>query len=93
MSGFLGKTLSKIVGQKSREGSSISGFTSAINSTNNSQTSSLTYQQDTQLTLAHLRKVFYEYLHPRHELSQTDKDEKIYSLLPLFIRVRKSCVY
>ena len=45
---------------------------------------------DAQLTLTHLRKVFYEYLHPKHhDLSLTEKDEKLYSILPLFIKVRR----
>ena len=47
--------------------------------------------QDTQLTLNHLRKVFYEYLHPKQtssgaEIDQNSKDEKLYSILPLFIK-------
>ena len=49
--------------------------------------------QDTQLTLNHLRKVFYEYLHPKQtaaggssDLDQNSKDEKLYSILPLFIK-------
>lgn len=48
--------------------------------------------QDFMLTVNHLRKVFYEYLHPRatshhhHELTQSEKDEKLYSILPLFIK-------
>lgn len=47
------------------------------------------FQQDAHLTLTHLRKIFYEYLHPRNkqELTQNEKDEKLYSILPLFIKV------
>ncbi len=57
---------------------------------NHSITYSTQYQQDAQLTLTHLRKLFYEYLHPKlnQELNQTEKDEKLYSILPLFIKVK-----
>ena len=43
---------------------------------------------DAQLTLTHLRKVFYEYLHPKRDnnLSQNERDEKLYNILPLFIK-------
>lgn len=45
-------------------------------------------QQDAQLTLTHLRKTFYELLHPKAglELTQNERDEKLYSILPLFIK-------
>jgi hypothetical protein len=73
MSNFIGKTLSRIVGQKAKD---VTGQ------------QYLTQQQDAQLTLAHLRKMFYEYLHPRNDvLTQTEKDDKLYSILPLFIKV------
>jgi hypothetical protein len=59
---------------------------------NHSITYSTQYQQDAQLTLTHLRKLFYEYLHPKmnQELNQTEKDEKLYSILPLFIKVKNT---
>ena len=43
---------------------------------------------DAQLTLTHLRKVFYEYLHPKRDynVSQSERDEKLYNILPLFIK-------
>lgn len=67
---FLGKTLGKIVGQ-SKNGN-----------TNESKVSNA--NQDSQLTLTHLRKVFYEYLHPKGD--QSIKEEKLYNILPLFIK-------
>ena len=62
---------------------------------NHSITYSTQYQQDAQLTLTHLRKLFYEYLHPKMnlELNQTEKDEKLYSILPLFIKVKNTIFY
>ena len=55
---------------------------------------------DAQLTLTHLRKVFYEYLHPKQQRGSDDidqkfqdtsaevveREEKLYSILPLFIK-------
>jgi hypothetical protein len=45
------------------------------------------FNQDAQLTLTHLRKLFFEYMHPRQtDMSQSDRDEKLYNILPLFIK-------
>ena len=47
------------------------------------------FNQDAQLTLTHLRKLFYEYMHPKQADSMAalaDRDEKLYSILPLFIK-------
>ena len=87
MSNFLGKTLGKFVGQSPNNSNSGLG----INANNLSKASlNISAQSPThheiQLTLTHLRKVFYEYLHPRQELTQLDRDEKLYNLLPLFIK-------
>lgn len=41
----------------------------------------------TQLGLMHLKKLFSEYTHPTHPLTDTEKDEKLYSMLPLFCKV------
>ena len=51
-------------------------------SNNNNLTS-----QDTLLTLTHLRKVFYEYQHPKIQWSQQDKNERLYSTLPMMLKV------
>jgi hypothetical protein len=80
MSGFLGKTISKFV---SNQTSKLQNLSNSIN-----QHQQQHQIQDTQLTLAHLRKVFYEYLHPRvgTSIDQTQNDDKLYSILPLFIK-------
>lgn len=96
MSNFLNKTLNKIVGQSSKykdsqhnnNVASASSNTAAALSQHQHYLQQQQQLQDTQLTLAHLRKVFYEYLHPKSEPSQNDKDEKLYNILPLFIKVR-----
>ena len=62
---------------------------------NHQVTFSNQYQQDAELALTHLRKVFYEFLHPNanRDITQSEKDEKIYSLLPLFIKVFLNSIY
>lgn len=42
----------------------------------------------TQLGLMHLKKLFSEYLHPPHPLSESERDDKLYNMLPLFCKVR-----
>ncbi len=106
---FLGKTISKIVGNQSRpvpvENASVqtnepstvvskstatTPTSSSFFSRNHSITYSNQFQQDAQLTLTHLRKVFFEYLHPKHtEINANEQDEKLYNILPLFIKVKK----
>ncbi len=47
-----------------------------------------TSSNDSHLTLTHLRKVFYEYMHPKHpDANQPNRDDKLYQILPLFIKV------
>ncbi|KAF7272906.1 hypothetical protein GWI33_014343 [Rhynchophorus ferrugineus] len=41
----------------------------------------------TQLGLMHLKKLFLEYMHPPHPLSDKEKDDKLYNMLPLFCKV------
>ncbi|XP_043271793.1 WD repeat and FYVE domain-containing protein 3 isoform X2 [Venturia canescens] len=43
--------------------------------------------QHTALGLMHLKKLFSEYTHPPHELSETERDDKLYNMLPLFCKV------
>lgn len=42
----------------------------------------------TQLGLMHLKKLFSEYTHPPHPLTDAEKDDKLYNMLPLFCKVR-----
>ncbi|RZF45662.1 hypothetical protein LSTR_LSTR010613 [Laodelphax striatellus] len=43
--------------------------------------------QHTALGLMHLKKLFSEYCHPSHPLSEKEKDDKLYNMLPLFCKV------
>ncbi len=75
-------------GSGNASGNNSSGFSSFFQR-QSTVTYSNQFQQDAQLTLTHLRKIFYEYLHPKtgNELSPNERDEKLYSILPLFIKV------
>lgn len=44
--------------------------------------------QHTALGLMHLKKLFSEYTHPPHPLSDKERDDKLYNMLPLFCKVR-----
>jgi hypothetical protein len=39
------------------------------------------------LGLAHLKKLFNEYLNPSHPLTEAEKETKLYAMLPLFCKV------
>lgn len=41
----------------------------------------------TQLGLMHLKKLFSEYTHPSHPLTENERDDKLYNMLPLFCKV------
>lgn len=41
----------------------------------------------TQLGLMHLKKLFTEYTHPKEPLSESERDYKLYTMLPLFCKV------
>ncbi|KAJ8919114.1 hypothetical protein NQ315_012099 [Exocentrus adspersus] len=41
----------------------------------------------TQLGLMHLKKLFLEYTHPPHPLTDKERDDKLYNMLPLFCKV------
>lgn len=43
--------------------------------------------QDNSLGLMHLRKLFTEFRHPTVKSTQKNQEEKLYSMLPLFIKV------
>ena len=87
MSNFLNKTFNKLVGGGGQSNKSTNSNSNSLLNQQNLTTQQLIQNQDTQLTLAHLRKVFYEYLHPKNELSQSEKDDKLYNILTLFIKV------
>ncbi|CAG9764999.1 unnamed protein product [Ceutorhynchus assimilis] len=59
------------------------GSTTASGSENMGDTSSA----HTQLGLMHLKKLFMEYMHPPQPLSDQEKDDKLYNMLPLFCKV------
>lgn len=40
-----------------------------------------------QLGLMHLKKLFAEYTHPAQPLTDVEKDDKLYNMLPLFCKV------
>ncbi|XP_043249922.1 WD repeat and FYVE domain-containing protein 3 isoform X1 [Colletes gigas] len=46
-----------------------------------------TNPQHTALGLMHLKKLFSEYTHPLHPLSDAERDDKLYNMLPLFCKV------
>lgn len=94
MSYFLNKTLSKLVDRANKNSADTAtspttpatGF-AGLFQRQHPVTYSSQYQQDAQLTLTHLRKTFFEYLNPKsHDLTQAEKDEKLYSILPLFLK-------
>ncbi|KAG8269202.1 WD repeat- and FYVE domain-containing protein 4 [Homalodisca vitripennis] len=43
--------------------------------------------QHTALGLMHLKKLFSEYTHPSHPLTDKERDDKLYNMLPLFCKV------
>lgn len=43
--------------------------------------------QHTALGLMHLKKLFSEYTHPAHPLTEKERDDKLYNMLPLFCKV------
>lgn len=43
--------------------------------------------QHTALGLNHLKKLFSEYIHPSQPLTDQEKDDKLYNMLPLFCKV------
>jgi hypothetical protein len=43
---------------------------------------------DMSLGLNHLRKLFAEFRHPNRKASQEEQEEKLYTMIPLFCKVR-----
>lgn len=65
-------------------GSSSAGLEDCTGSTNS---------QHTALGLMHLKKLFSEYTHPPHPLSEAERNDKLYNMLPLFCKVSISILY
>ncbi|XP_058804217.1 WD repeat and FYVE domain-containing protein 3 isoform X1 [Phymastichus coffea] len=66
------------------------GSISSMSSTSTGNIDNLTgaeNSQHTALGLMHLKKLFSEYTHPPHTLSDTERDDKLYNMLPLFDKV------
>ena len=59
------------------------GGSGGVGDANNANNSS----SHTQLGLMHLKKLFSEYQHPPHPLSEAEKEDKLYNMLPLFCKV------
>ena len=59
---------------------------SSQQSPNNTDDSS-SNPQHTALGLNHLKKLFSEYMHPSQPLTDQEKDDKLYNMLPLFCKV------
>lgn len=47
----------------------------------------------TQLGLMHLKKLFTEYTHPKEPFNETERDFKLYNMLPLFCKVTKFVLF
>lgn len=43
-----------------------------------------------QLGLMHLKKLFNEYSHPKEPFSESERDFKLYNMLPLFCKVGRT---
>jgi len=59
----------------------------AVTSSGESSTESPPDSPHTQLGLMHLKKLFNEYTHPKEPLSDSERDFKLYNMLPLFCKV------
>lgn len=55
---------------------------------NPSESAESSNAQHNQLGLMHLKKLFNEYTHPKEPLSESERDFKLYNMLPLFCKVR-----
>lgn len=64
-----------------------SGTGTIVGGVGGGETDSLPDSPHTQLGLMHLKKLFTEYTHPKEPLSESDRDYKLYTMLPLFCKV------
>lgn len=72
--------------RKLRGGTSVGGMGSSNTGGLDDCTGS-TNPQHTALGLMHLKKLFSEYTHPPHTLSDAERNDKLYNMLPLFCKV------
>lgn len=72
--------------RKLRGGTSVGGMGSSGTSGSDDPAGS-TNSQHTALGLMHLKKLFSEYTHPPHPPSNTERNDKLYNMLPLFCKV------
>ncbi|KRT79328.1 hypothetical protein AMK59_6864, partial [Oryctes borbonicus] len=63
------------------------GISNSSNTSSNDIPDTLPGSSHTQLGLMHLKKLFSEYTHPIHPLSDIERDDKLYNMLPLFCKV------
>jgi hypothetical protein len=84
MSKYLKSFLTKRDGGTSSSSSSSTTTTPSEGIISNSTSST---SQDILLTLTHLRKVFFEHQKPKIQWTQQDKNDRLYSTLPMVIKV------
>ncbi|XP_014604234.1 PREDICTED: WD repeat and FYVE domain-containing protein 3 isoform X1 [Polistes canadensis] len=72
--------------RKLRGGTSVGGMSTSNMGSLDECTNSAN-PQHTALGLMHLKKLFFEYSHPPHPLSDAERDDKLYNMLPLFCKV------
>ena len=68
-------------------GSNNSNMASAATSSQNTENSPASDSQHTALGLMHLKKLFSEYTHQGHSFTDSERDDKLYNMLPLFCKV------
>lgn len=65
---------------------------SSAGNAEDSGSSGMANPQHTALGLMHLKKLFSEYSHPAQPLSDAERDDKLYNMLPLFCKVRQPLI-
>ncbi|CAF3844508.1 unnamed protein product [Rotaria magnacalcarata] len=84
----MNKLLKTLINKRDGGGASSSSSSSpTTGSLEGTLSNNNTASQDILLTLTHLRKVFYEYQHPKIQWTQQEKNERLYSTLPMVIKV------
>lgn len=73
--------------RKLRGGSSVSSMGSTGTGNLDNCAGGDANSQHTALGLMHLKKLFSEYNHPTQTLSESERDDKLYNMLPLFCKV------
>ena len=62
------------------------GIASGAGRSGSNQSSTSTKKQH-DLSLSHLQRLFHDYQNPSHPLSDSEKEDKLYMMLPLFCKV------